>query len=100
MQPSESLVFDTGVLVEHTKGTGRARRLNQRLKEGTLAAHTTDLNLFELSYLICREVGWQRASSVVGALRESGYLAVHDVQPIWRPRPGSSADGPSPSWTA
>ncbi|MEM0321953.1 MAG: hypothetical protein QW613_06135 [Thermoprotei archaeon] len=50
------------------------------LEEG-LAAHTTELNLFELSYLICRKAGWQKASAVVEALRNSGYLQVHDTHP-------------------
>ena len=79
-EPSESMVFDTGVLVEMVRGSVPALALKTRLEGGRLVPHTTELNLFELSYLSCRREGWAKAESVVSSIRESGYFRVHGVQ--------------------
>ena len=79
-EPSESMVFDTGVLIEIVRGSKPALTLKTRLESGTLTPHTTEANLFELSYLTCRSEGWAKAKSVVDSIRESGYFRIHDVQ--------------------
>jgi uncharacterized protein len=79
------MVFDTGVLVEIVKGTDPAIDMKRRIKDGELSPHITDLNLFELSYIICRRQGWQRASSVVESVRQSGYFYIHEAQEFLKP---------------
>lgn len=73
------MVFDTGVLFEIVKGSKAALSLRARLEKGALTPHTTELNLFELSYLICRKEGWERAKSVIESIRIAGYFRVHEV---------------------
>jgi predicted nucleic acid-binding protein len=74
------MVFDTSVLVEWVRGSAAARELKLRVEKGAVTPHTTDINLFELSYLVCRKEGWDRAARVVENLRRSGYLSVHHAQ--------------------
>ena len=79
---NESLVLDTGVLVEYVGGSEAALRLKRRMDEGTLTPHVTDLNLFELRYLICRKHGAKRASDVLASIQGSGYFDVHDAHRV------------------
>jgi len=79
-EQNESLVFDTGVLVEIVRGSDSILSLKSRLESGILTPHITDLNLFELHYLICRKDDWTKAKSVVESIRESGYFRVHEAQ--------------------
>jgi len=79
-EQSESMIFDTGVLIEIVRGSHPALALKTRLESGSLTPHTTELNLFELSYICCRREGWARAKSVVNSIRESGYFKVHEVR--------------------
>ncbi len=79
-EPSESIIFDTGVLIEMVRGSKSALALKARLESGSLVPHTTELNLLELSYLSCRREGWAKAESVANSIRESGYFKVHEVQ--------------------
>ena len=76
---TESLVFDTGVLVEIVNGSELGLGLKPKLEDGTVVPHVTDVNLFELSYLVCRKEGWEKATQVVGSLRRAGYFEVHDA---------------------
>ena len=79
-EPSESMVFDTGVLIEIVRGSKPVLTLKTRLESGTLTPHTTEVNLFEISYLVCRREGWAKAKTVVNSIRESGYFKVHEAQ--------------------
>ena len=76
----ESIIFDTGVLIEIVRGSEAALTLKTRLENGTLNPHTTELNLFELNYLTCRKEGWTKAKGVTDSIRESGYFKIHEVQ--------------------
>ena len=73
------MVLDTGVLIEIVRGSDPALGLKNRLENGSLAPHTTELNVFELSYLTCGREGWTKAKRVVDSIRESGYFKVHEV---------------------
>ena len=79
-ESSESIVFDTGVLVEILRGSEPALTLKARLEDGELTPHITEMNLFELSYLTCRKEGWTKASALVQSIRDSGYFRTHDTK--------------------
>ncbi|MDE1858601.1 MAG: PIN domain-containing protein [Thaumarchaeota archaeon] len=71
------MVFDTGVLVEIVNGSRLGHGLKPRLESGSLVPHLTDLNLFELSYLVCRRSGEAKAAEVIGSVRKAGYFEIH-----------------------
>jgi predicted nucleic acid-binding protein len=73
------MVFDTSVLVEIVNGSELGLKLKPRLEGGAIVPHLTDVNLFELRYLICRRVGWNGAAPVIEMLRNTGYFDVHGV---------------------
>ncbi len=70
------MVFDTGVFVEILAGTDLGRNLMEGLISERLRAITTDLNIAELNYVICRKVGWERSYEIVSKLLSSGYVEV------------------------
>jgi predicted nucleic acid-binding protein len=65
--------------VEIVNGSDLGMGLKPRLESGAMLPHVTDLNLFELAYLVCRKEGPAKATEVVGSLRKAGYFEVHDV---------------------
>jgi uncharacterized protein len=77
--PSGSMVFDTSVLIEIVRGSKAGLALKQALEAGSLSAHATEMNLFELRYLTCRREGWDKSSEVDRNLRDSAYFRVHDA---------------------
>jgi len=70
------MVFDTGVFVEILAGSELGRGLMKELLSGKVRAVTTDLNLTELNYIICRKVGWERSREILDKLLLSGYVEV------------------------
>lgn len=76
-QPSGSMVFDTGVMVELVKGSKLALGLKGRIEGGAVLPHLGEINMAELSYLVCRREGWQKASRVTALIRDSGYFSIH-----------------------
>lgn len=68
------MVLDTGVLIELVAGTKLGRKIASFLKEGSIRALTTELNIAELRYIICRKAGWGRSEEIVDNLLRSGYI--------------------------
>lgn len=67
-------VLDAGVLVELVAGTKLGRKMASLLKENSVRALTTELNIAELRYVICRKVGWEKSREIVDGLLRSGYI--------------------------
>lgn len=70
------MAIDTSLLVELVRGGELGRRVRDILAEPAVQAATTELNIAELSYMICRKAGWERSAHVVRQLRDSGTVAV------------------------
>ncbi len=70
------MIFDTGVFVEILAGSELGRKLMEDLLSGRVKAITTDLNIMELNYVVCRKIGWERSREIVGRLLSSGYIEV------------------------
>ncbi len=70
------MVFDTSVLLELIMGSRAGRRLSELLKADALRPLTTEINVAELRYILCRKVGEDQATDVVQKLLNSGYLKI------------------------
>jgi predicted nucleic acid-binding protein len=72
-------VFDTGVLIELLKGTEIGSIILEPLRSNSIKASTTELNMAELNYILCRKVGWKRSFETMRKLRKSGYIKIHPI---------------------
>ncbi len=73
------IVFDTSVFVEFFSGSRGGELVYRSLKEGEIFALTTELNVFELLYLLCRKVGREKSKDLIAKLKDSGCLEVFEV---------------------
>ena len=70
-EPSGSLVLDTGVLLELAFDSARTKPLRDRIVAGETQPITGELNVTELSYLLCRRIGQESADRSVSYLRQA-----------------------------
>ncbi len=76
------MVFDTSVLLELIGGSRAGRRLSELLKADLLRPLTTEINVAELRYILCRKVGQEQSKDVVEKLISSGYLRILPINDI------------------
>ena len=74
------MVFDTSVLVELFSGSQSGNLVKEALIDGSVRAITTELNITELRYILCRKIGWAKAKESVEHLLNSGYLKVLNIE--------------------
>ena len=77
-------ILDTGVLVELLAGTEAGKRLAELIRQEMINSYTTEINITELRYLICRKLGWEKAEEIVNKLLNSGYIHMLDITPYLR----------------
>lgn len=68
---SGDMIFDTSVLMELIIGSKGGRTLSKLLRADILRASTTEINVVELRYILCRKVG---RGEVSGSCREDAQL--------------------------
>lgn len=78
-EPSGNIVFDTGALLEIVSGSALGAYAKQLLQSGAVLAFTSELNIGELRYLICRKAGEKESEETVKNLTQSGYIRVTPV---------------------
>jgi len=70
------------VLIELVYSTPAGYRLREKLKQGLVEAFTTELNIAELRYVLCRKLGLKESKVKVEKLLASGYIAVEDLSAL------------------
>jgi hypothetical protein len=70
------VVVDTGVLVEVLEGSDLGEKFLKLVSSGELEPIITNLTLIELTYIICRKYGINKARELVKKLLDSGYFEV------------------------
>jgi predicted nucleic acid-binding protein len=73
------MVFDTSVFVEMASGSKLGGMAYDILVKEGLYAITTELNIAELKYILCRRVSWRSSLEKVNKLLQSGYVEVLPV---------------------
>ncbi len=71
-----STVFDTGVLLELAVDAPESRETRDAIAEGKVSPVTGELNVAEMSYILCRRVGAAEATRSVGLLRAASQFRV------------------------
>ncbi len=72
-----SMAFDTSTFLELVFSTPLGLKLKEALLAERVMGHTSEYNIFELEYVLCRRLGWNEAARRVRALTASGYITVH-----------------------
>lgn len=70
------VVADTGVLVEVLEDSKLGEKFIQLVNSGKLEPIITNLTLIELTYIICRKYGIDKARELVKKLLDSGYFEI------------------------
>jgi uncharacterized protein len=75
-EPSGNIVFDTGVFLEIANRSDNGGHAKELLESGKVRAFANEINIAELTYLICRKVGKEKSEQAIKDLLESGYISV------------------------
>jgi len=73
------LALDTSALIELTFSTPAGLKLKEALKNGLVEAHTTELSIAELRYILCRRLGQTESNERIDKLLASGYISIEDT---------------------
>ena len=73
------VVVDTGVLVEVIESTELGKKFIKLISDNKIEPILTNLTITELSYVVCRKYGINKARELVKELLDSGYFTVVDA---------------------
>ena len=80
-EPSGSIAFDTGALLEIVSGSESGAYAKRLLESGAVKGYANEMNFGELRYIICRESkSEQKSEEAVTLLKESGYFTISKVE--------------------
>jgi len=71
---SGSLAFDASVIIEMLLSSDLGKTVEEALMADSAEAHSSEVNLAEAEYVLCRKLGPERAKSKLDGLRKSNYL--------------------------
>jgi predicted nucleic acid-binding protein len=69
----------TSALIELVYCGEAGQKLKDALENDVIEAYTTELAMIELSYILCRKLGWKESNQRVNKLIASGYFRVEDT---------------------
>lgn len=69
-------IIDTGLLVEIFEGSETGKKLLNLIINDKIEPMITDVTLIELTYILCRKSGIDKAKELVKKLIDSGYFTV------------------------
>ncbi len=72
--------LDSGVMIEMLLGTPNGARVVDALSAGSILAYTSDVNINETGYILCRKLGDRKAGEKIGALLRSNYLSIVEAE--------------------
>ena len=78
------LALDTGVIVEMLLSSDIGGMVTKALVAESAQAHSSEVNLAEALYVLCRKLGWETAESKLHNLRQSNYVSVADTEHVSR----------------
>jgi len=69
-------IIDTGLLFEIFEGSETGKKLLDLIINDKIEPMITDITLIELTYILCRKSGMDKAKELVKKLIDSGYFTV------------------------
>ncbi|MHA1377044.1 MAG: PIN domain-containing protein [Candidatus Helarchaeota archaeon] len=82
MKKIEPKVLDAGVLIALAVGEKLASDIKKKIKNNELKAFCTELAILELTYILCRRIGWDDAVQKKEDLLRSGVIEVIKTEEI------------------
>jgi len=79
---SGDLALDTGIIVEMLLSSDIGGMVTQALIAESAETHSSEVNLTEAEYVLCRKLGWETAESKVDNLRRSNYVLIADTEQV------------------
>lgn len=77
---SASYALDTSVLIEMLTSSPLGNRLMNSLIAYSTRAYTSEVNLAEAEYVLCRRLGYEAAKAKMDKLRKSNFLLIADTE--------------------
>jgi predicted nucleic acid-binding protein len=74
------LALDTSVIIEMLLSSDLGRTVEEALIADSAEGHSSEVNLAEAEYILCRKLGWQLAKSKLDGLRNSNYVLTVDTE--------------------
>ena len=72
-----TLAIDAGVIIELLFQSKVGIAIRDALLEEIIDAHTTEMAITEVKYILCRKFGWEESCRRVEKLLNSGYINVY-----------------------
>lgn len=77
---SGSFALDTSVLVELLLSSDLGKAVEEALISESADGHSSEVNLAEAEYVLCRKLGAETAKSKLDGLRNSNYVPIVDSE--------------------
>ncbi len=81
---SGGFALDTSVIIEMLLSSNLGKVVSEALVAEAIDAYSSEVNLAEAEYILCRKFGWETARSKVDNLRNSNFVFVPDTEKISR----------------
>lgn len=81
---SGDLALDTGIIVEMLLSSDIGGMVTRALIAESAEAHSSEVNLAEAEYVLCRKLGWETSESKIDKLRRSNYMLIADTEQVSR----------------
>jgi len=74
------LALDTSVIIEMLLSSDPGKAVEEALIADSAEGHSSELNLAEAEYILCRKLGLKAAESKLDNLRNSNYVLIVDTE--------------------
>jgi predicted nucleic acid-binding protein len=81
---SGSLALDTGVIIEMLSSSEMGKLVTEAVATESIEPHSSEVNLAEAEYILCRKLGAETAKSKLDDLRDSNYVLIADTERVSR----------------
>jgi len=78
----EAVVLDGGVLIALATGDEISNPIKDRIKRNEVRAVTHELALTEMTYMLCRNLGWDIAATKLEYLANSGFVSIDETSEL------------------
>lgn len=78
----EEVALDGGVLIALATGDEISSSIRDRIKRNEVRAVTHELALTEMTYMLCRNLGWDTAAAKLEYLKNSGFILVDETSEL------------------
>lgn len=78
----EAIALDGGVLIALATGDEISNSIKDRMRRNEVRAITHELALTEMTYMLCRNLGWDKAAAKLEYLINSGFISIDETSEL------------------